>query len=462
MRYSVLSVRAIWWAAALILVVGVGVAVWLLLAYGRGDTQQRNQLEAIKTAGTIVIGTGGAAALLLAARRQRTAEIALKQKDRDQAHQERVAAATEMDAVERRITELYTKAADQLGSDKAPVRLAGLYALERLAQDNPGQRQPIVNVMCAYLRMPYQPPRTGQHRRIGVRRPLHTNNTRRRTASLVTPVGAEAAVQEREVRLAAQRLLADHLRPGPVLEQPVVTFWAGIDLDLTGATLIDLNFTGCAPHTATFTTAEFTGTARFDWAQFTGDARFGGAWFTGAAGFSSARFAGAAEFGRARFADTVDLEFSRVQFTGDGRIQFTHRVTAGVNFGGAEFTAGAGFVDAQFTGQAEFSSARFAGDAEFSRAQFTAGAEFSQAQFTAGAWFGQAKFGGGAQFGGAQFTGDVEFGQAQFSGDAEFGRAQFGRGVPVEVAEFVSSSAADGKSHETDMGGTAQQSPFLT
>jgi hypothetical protein len=62
------------------------------------------------------------------------------------------------DATERRVTELYTKAADQLGSDKAPVRLAGLYALERLAQDNPSQRETIVNVICSYLQMPYTPP----------------------------------------------------------------------------------------------------------------------------------------------------------------------------------------------------------------------------------------------------------------------------------------------------------------
>ena len=53
------------------------------------------------------------------------------------------------------VTELYTKAVEQLGSDKAPVRLGGLYALERLAQDNPAQHQTIVNVICAYLRMPF-------------------------------------------------------------------------------------------------------------------------------------------------------------------------------------------------------------------------------------------------------------------------------------------------------------------
>lgn len=64
----------------------------------------------------------------------------------------------ESDATEKNVTELYTKAADQLGSEQAAVRLAGLYALERLAHNNPGQRQSIVNVICAYLRMPFTPP----------------------------------------------------------------------------------------------------------------------------------------------------------------------------------------------------------------------------------------------------------------------------------------------------------------
>jgi hypothetical protein len=73
-------------------------------------------------------GTGGAVALLLTARRQRYTELTLIH--------------TTSGATERRITELYTKAADQLGSDKAPVRLAGLHALERLAQNTPEQLRP--------------------------------------------------------------------------------------------------------------------------------------------------------------------------------------------------------------------------------------------------------------------------------------------------------------------------------
>lgn len=88
-RHRVLSVRSIWLAAVLLVVLGAGTAVWLLLAYGQGGDQDRNQLEAIKTAGTIVLGAGGAAALLLAVRRQRTAEIALKQKDQELRQKER-------------------------------------------------------------------------------------------------------------------------------------------------------------------------------------------------------------------------------------------------------------------------------------------------------------------------------------------------------------------------------------
>jgi hypothetical protein len=43
-------------------------------------------------------------------------------------------------------------AVDQFGSDKAVVRHGGLYALERVAQNNSTQRQTVVDAICAYLR----------------------------------------------------------------------------------------------------------------------------------------------------------------------------------------------------------------------------------------------------------------------------------------------------------------------
>ena len=301
-----LSVRTIAVWAVLIVVAGVGVAAWLLLAFTGGDADaNRVQLDAIRTAGTVVVGTGGAAALLLAARRQRSTEIALAQKDRDQADvarahalQERSALANEADAAARRITDLYTKAADQLGSEKAPVRLAGLYALERLAQDHVEQRQTIANVLCAYLRMPYTLP--GDPPADDAREPVRAEYRER--------------LQEREVRLAAQRILAHHLRSdGPA--QPFVTFWADIDVDLTSAVLIDLEFTRCTARNAVFSGATFTGAARFDGARFTGDAGFGGARFIGDAGFGGARFIGDAGFSAATFTRTA--WFGAATFIGD-------------------------------------------------------------------------------------------------------------------------------------------------
>ena len=102
------------------------------------------RVDAIKTALGIGAGTTGIFALLLAVRRQ--------------THQEHTAADNVLDAAERRVTELYTKAVEQLGSAKAPVRLGGLYALERLGETHELQRRTIINVLCAYLRMRYTVP----------------------------------------------------------------------------------------------------------------------------------------------------------------------------------------------------------------------------------------------------------------------------------------------------------------
>jgi hypothetical protein len=50
---------------------------------------------------------------------------------------ERVAEHNRDDAAAWRVTDLYAKAVEQLGSGKAVIRHGGLYALERVAQDNP-------------------------------------------------------------------------------------------------------------------------------------------------------------------------------------------------------------------------------------------------------------------------------------------------------------------------------------
>lgn len=123
-----LPASSIWWILGILLVVAVAATVWLLSSFGNGSEQDKVQLEAIRLAGTIVLGTGGAAALFVALRRQRATELDLVQKQQVHELQKEVAAQSWHDAEQRRVTELYTAAVEQLGHASAAVRLGALYA----------------------------------------------------------------------------------------------------------------------------------------------------------------------------------------------------------------------------------------------------------------------------------------------------------------------------------------------
>jgi hypothetical protein len=64
---------------------------------------------------------------------------------------------------------------------------------------------------------------------------------------------------ERQVRLTAQHILTDHLRDDRRSYQlratsPGERFWDGMRIDLTGATLVDLDFANCRMAEALFRT----------------------------------------------------------------------------------------------------------------------------------------------------------------------------------------------------------------
>jgi pentapeptide repeat protein len=276
-------------AAVLVSAVAVVASLWWWLAASgvRGADLATARLDALKVGFSIVVGSGGVAALYLAWRRQRSTEEAL-------AHQMKATASTELDAEARRITDLYTKAADQLGSDKAPVRLAGLYALERLAQDNETQRQAVVNVLCAYLRMPFEPPAE----RDDDATPEEREEWARRA-------------EESQVRLTVQHIFGDHLKPerDEAGDATNPLFWPDVVLDLTNATLMDFGLLRqgevkyAAFGAARFLAHDTYAGAWFTDAVFLDGARFDRVEFTGPVDFSNARFGGTAWFAGASFGD---------------------------------------------------------------------------------------------------------------------------------------------------------------
>ncbi len=212
----------------------------------------------------------------------------------------------------QQVTDTYTKAVEQLGSDQAPVRLGALYSLERLAQDDPSRRQTVVDVMCAYLRMPYTPPTSTKPATASVTASAQDASP---AHSIEESVDREAA-QELQVRRTSQRLLAEHLRrpkrtlaeedPQRLQPSPGETFWPGISLDLTGATFTEFYGDEISVARADFFGATFLGLAWFDKATFKeglfDSAKFlGSAWFNDAkfveiAGFSATTFSGHASF----------------------------------------------------------------------------------------------------------------------------------------------------------------------
>ncbi|WP_159451043.1 pentapeptide repeat-containing protein [Micromonospora cremea] len=319
------------------------------------------------------------------------AEQADRRAEQDRAHQLNLAT---------HVNDLYTKAVEQLGHTQAPVRLGALYSLVQLAQANPEHRQTVVNVLCAYLRMPYSRPED--------------------LPEPATPAEQRDASQELQVRLTAQRLLAEHLRaPGGVSGEeaqdkppsPDEPFWPGMNLDLTGAALIDFSLMRASVASAIFERTTFSGRGGFDGTTFTGLAWFRGAtfsgraWFFGAnfsgdASFVDARFDGEALFHRAIFASDVKFDkaiisgnaiFDKVIFGGDARFHAT-------TFGGKA----ASFREATFSGDTSFADVRFDGDARFHSATFIAHAWFTGVTFAQAASFWKATFDDAQSFGHAR------------------------------------------------------------
>lgn len=390
---------------------GVLALMWLWvdgLMFADPDKKAAALLDTMKIAASFAVGGGGLFALYLAARRQRTQELELAQRervqdhtelvaDRNHQHAERVAEDARHDATARRVTEQYGKSVEQLGSDKAPIRLGGLYALERLAQDNKDQRQIIMNVLCAYLRMPYKLP----------------------DADSPDIVVHEERLQELEVRRTAQRVMTNHLTADSSV------FWPQMAIDLTGATLVDFVMIKGSFRWASFKSVTFTGTTLFAETRFPGHSPFDHTIFDGTAHFVSTAFDGDARFKHATFNSPVSF----------GGYLKTQNVTfkKAAQFSGAMFNDSADFSGALFQGAADFSksgsgsAATFAGSASFWGAQFKESARFSDVDFQDAATFTE-----------AVFTADAakvvpEFGVPT----TDFRSAAFAQGVPPQVEHYA-------------------------
>lgn len=181
-----------------------------------------------------------------------------------------------------------------------------MYALERLGQDNPKLRQTVIDVICAYLRMPFAPPAEVLRGNAE-----HSPCTLARDDPDPEPDRQPERRQELQVRLTAQRLLRDHTRASGPDNEPV-TYWRGpagerMNLDLGGAVLVFFDLGDCEVGAAVFGYAQFHGGTDLVRAQFHGSAALVGARFYGFLNLRAARFHGHADLTAAAFHGVVDF-----------------------------------------------------------------------------------------------------------------------------------------------------------
>ncbi len=96
---------------------------------------------------------------------------------------------------EGQVTDRYTKAIEQLGSDKLDVRIGGIYAIERIARDSAKDHPTVMEVLTAFIREhsrePWPPPDTGN--------PEQQQSTRPDVQAAITVIGRRDA--KRDIQL---------------------------------------------------------------------------------------------------------------------------------------------------------------------------------------------------------------------------------------------------------------------
>jgi hypothetical protein len=326
-------------SSSAVLIVGVILTVaiwtgltWLLRHHWPWDRRLErtsavaSQLDVTKVALSVVAGVGAAIALTVTYRRQRDTERG-------------------------RFDERLAAAAAHLGAGSAAERLSGVYTIAALADQTTEHRQQCIDLLCAYIRLNYDP--SG-----GLLRTVVSEHT----WPIGTATGREERTYERlpndrDVRAAIIDTIRAHLQPGGL--------WIGRNFNFAGAVFDVGNFDG----------VEFTdGTVYFDRTRFVrGNVSFDGAKFTGATVmFNHAQFsAGTVYFNDVSFAGST-VTFNDANFTG-GRVHFddvefaadcvsftrAEFASSVVTFTGAKYPGGeVSFVNAKFTGgSVDFASA---------------------------------------------------------------------------------------------------------
>ena len=298
--------------------------------------------------------------------------------------------------------ERYTKAVEQLGNEKAPIRMGGVYTLVGLVDEwleekslSDDERfkegQVIIKNLCAYIRSPFT--LTSHYDELI----QDTPDAEGVYQDKVQEFYADKATLESEadVRLSIIKEIHDRIQ-GPDKNTPGA--WSDFEYDFSGSTFfypIDLtnsyyakpiNFSGSTyKGWANFRSSTYKGETYFTDSTYKDEADFRGSTYQGRADFHGSTYQGGADFTGSTYQGRADFTGSTYQDVADFRgstyqaLAYFSRSTyqALADFGGSTYQALADFTDSTYHALADFSGSTYKGGAYFSRSTYQEEAYFT-------------------------------------------------------------------------------------
>ena len=426
----------------------------------------------------ILLATGGLIALIALGETRRKNDNDREAAENLRAHQENMliqqkeqfeANSFKERKAERR--ERYTKAVEQLGDEKAPIRMGGVYTLVGLVDEwleekslSDDERfkegQVIINNLCAYIRSPFT--LASHYDELSQANPASEGIYKDKEQEFY----ADKATldSEADVRLGIIKEIHDRIQ-GPDKNTPGA--WSDFEYDFSGSTFfypIDLtnsyyakpiNFSGSTYKSgADFRGSTYKGGANFirstykSWAYFADSTYKSGAYFSGStyqgwADFRRSTYQGWASFSRSTYKSGANFRRSTYQ----GWANFTDSTyKSWANFRRSTYKSWANFRRSTYQGWTDFTDSTYKSGANFSRSTYKSGANFTDSTYKSGANFTDSTYKSGANFTDSTYKSWANFSDSTYKGEAYFsdstykGEAYFTNSIYQEGVYFSDST----------------------
>ena len=312
--------------------------------------------------------------------------------------------------------ERYTKAVEQLGDEKSPIRMGGVYTLVGLVdewledesiekyEDRLKEGQVIVNNLCAYIRSPFT--LASHYNELSEDAPSLEGIYKDKKEEFY--VDKAILDSEADVRLSIIKEIHDRIQD-PDKNTPGA--WSGFEYDFSGSTFfypIDLT----------------------------------NSYYAKPINFSGSTYKGKASFGESTYEKNVIFSTSNSHSTYKGKADFSGSTYRGdwVNFSDSTYEKKVIFSTSNsrstYEGWTYFGGSTYKGKASFGESTYEKGVIFST-------FASRSTYEGPADFGGSTYKGKAEFGESTYEKDATFSTSGFPSTYRGEVT-FSGSTYKDG------------------